>query len=502
MKRIIFFAAILAAASSLFAQKMSRRVRSVPPQLTEAVSKKPKENLQPLVSCLLDGVTDEEEKVKILHDWVCDTISFDTAMYFSGLSKKQDAMSVLKKNTALSEGYARVMNELCTRAGLESIVINGYSKGFGYLGALMTKTDHTWNAVKVNGAWKLLDVTWDAGRVDFKTWIKSYSSDWLSLTPEQFIYSHLPENDEHQFLGEKERRTREMFVKEPYIPASFFASGLALSGNIPDYATGISSPLTIQVALTKPNVIIMAEIESKTSGAYIPGATWITRTADSATVSYDVPDTEPYKAMLFAKSTDGDAFTAVFSADDFEGSVIPEISALLSEKKITKKEYDFFRASYRKVGENARYYLVDDFFDDERTEALKKVFSLLDTDGTDFEPIFAFDVKAKPPYGGFGRGNAKYPESHLSYSSARSTHPVAPLQGSLKKGSTVKFVVESGEYSKFAVKLTDSLVQMTKNPATGLFELEATVPDTKTVTVFASNGSNSYFGLWSYAVRD
>ncbi len=504
MKKRILFALIFLFPLQIFAWKeksLSPKARDIPDSITQAVMKRPKEKLSLLVSTLISGITDDEEKVKVLHDWICDNISFDTKMYFSGQTKKQDFVSVLKNKSALSQGYSALFYEMCKAAGIESVVIHGYSKGFGYLGALMSKTDHDWNAVKAGGVWKLVDVTWDAGRVDFKTWIKSYSSEWFFLAPEYFIYSHLPEKDEYQFLEKTQIRTREQFVKEPFVPARFFELGLRLTEKSPDYKNKISSSVKFDFSLTDRDIILMAEIESKKDGSYVPCATWITRSNEKVCAEYDVPDSEKYKGILFAKKKGVSAISKVFSAEEFEKETVSEVKKLLSDKKITQKEHDFFFSSYFKVDENNRYYLNDDSLDNERNDALKKIFSFFDTDGTDFEPVITFELEAEEQYRGFGAKKARYPLAHLSYSLSTNTSPVAPLSGSIKKGSKIKFSVKSSDYDKFAVKISGNLLKMEKNSSTGFFEFESTIENSDSVTIFASKDSNSYFGLWSYSVE-
>ena len=112
--------------------KMEARVRRVPQDLMEKVFKDPETVLPAVVSSLINGVSDQFLKAKTLHDWICDNIAYDTGMYFSGRITAQDYISVLKKKLAVCSGYSNLFNQMCKLAGIESIGINGYSKGFGY----------------------------------------------------------------------------------------------------------------------------------------------------------------------------------------------------------------------------------------------------------------------------------------------------------------------------------------------------------------------------------
>ncbi len=76
---------------------MDSRVRSVPTDAAEKVFKKPKEGLPLVVKHLTQNAGGAQAKVKVIHDWICDNIAYDTDMYFSGKVSKQDYETVLKK---------------------------------------------------------------------------------------------------------------------------------------------------------------------------------------------------------------------------------------------------------------------------------------------------------------------------------------------------------------------------------------------------------------------
>ena len=69
---------------------MNSKVGNVPLELQNSVFKNPKENLPALVNYLVQGSKDVSGKVRVIHDWICNNITYDTEMYFSGRSSKQD----------------------------------------------------------------------------------------------------------------------------------------------------------------------------------------------------------------------------------------------------------------------------------------------------------------------------------------------------------------------------------------------------------------------------
>jgi len=213
--------------------RMDSRVRNVGNALMENVFTDPQRYLPDVVTRLLSGVSDQFLRVKIINDWICDNIAYDVDTAFRGANRRQDYASVLINKRAVCAGYSNLFNEMCRLARIESIVITGFSKGFGYTGSIGSRTDHAWNAVKLSNKWYLLDVTWNAGYVDQRTFVKNYSTDYLFLDSRAFLYSHLPLENKYQFYAPVV--TREQFMDEPLIRGAFFRYQLELRNELPRY---------------------------------------------------------------------------------------------------------------------------------------------------------------------------------------------------------------------------------------------------------------------------
>lgn len=92
----------------------------------------------------LDNATDYQ-KVKLIHDYVINTSSYDTSLM------RSSAYELLVEKSAVCEGYALVAYRLFLAAGLDSRIISGWGDG----------QPHAWNIVKVDGKWYNIDLTWD-----------------------------------------------------------------------------------------------------------------------------------------------------------------------------------------------------------------------------------------------------------------------------------------------------------------------------------------------------
>lgn len=76
-----------------------------------------------------------------LHDWTLDQLEYDHSLNWCS------AESGLTRHTGTCESYQRIYSKLLDAAG----IANGHITGNG----------HTWNAVKIEGKWCQMDLTWD-----------------------------------------------------------------------------------------------------------------------------------------------------------------------------------------------------------------------------------------------------------------------------------------------------------------------------------------------------
>ena len=484
--------------------KMDARVRRVPKELMEQVFVSPETTLPGVVSSLTNGVSDRFLKVKILHDWICDNIAYDTDMYFSGRIGAQDYVSVLKRKKGVCSGYTNLMNQMCELAGIESIGISGYSKGFGYTGRIGNNADHAWNAVYIGNKWHLIDVTWDAGQVDRRTFIKRYSTEWLFLEPRPFLYSHFPDEDAYQYYAPV--LSADDFMREAYIAGKFFQYGLALKADDPEYNNVIDGGLTFDITLRNNNVSLSGELRTKQQQE-VNAAAWAERKGAGVTFDFDVPDANEYRGYVFARYYNEMRLQNKVDVAAFERDWLPRAEALFDvenprDRKITENELNLFKRAYFKVADNNAYYFAEDQFDAAKNNAVLKIHNLLELSTAWLDNVLSFNIKAAPGYQGFGPGVLKYPYTFLTYNQLSNTQLVSPKNGTLKAGSSETFVVSSRDYSSFAIIINGQWNFFAKNSRTGNFELTLDIPsDVDTVKISGSTSkTGTHWGLVQYNV--
>lgn len=223
-------------------------------KIDEFARKTPKQyekDVDALAKYLVSGGQTDIEKVRALFTWVATHINYDVDGFNSGNYGDLSVESVLASKKAVCAGYSNLLKALCLAAGFESEDIAGYAKGYGYKeGDKFTETDHAWNAVKVEGTWKLFDATWASGYGTNKNGkmvgTKRFEPYWFDVNPKEFIFKHLPEDSKWQLL-EKTISLSE-YESLPYLSSEFFKIGFdadkvfedAVSGKVKNFVKAFS----------------------------------------------------------------------------------------------------------------------------------------------------------------------------------------------------------------------------------------------------------------------
>ncbi|MBI5608710.1 MAG: hypothetical protein HY902_07500 [Deltaproteobacteria bacterium] len=221
--------------------QLDPKVQQIPPEIQQLSGGPALPYVQAVARFLTQGEADEFLKVKRLHDWVAATIAYDV----DGLRGRSPRMTgldeVLRSRRAVCQGYAAVFEALCKSAGIEARIIGGMGRsapGDAWLTALGPDQAHAWNAVRIQGAWHLLDVTWDAGSTNDDVFEWGYTTDYLFLPPEAFLYTHLPDDPADQLVAQP--ITQVQFLARPFLRGEFYSAGLTLATPV-EQVTGASS---------------------------------------------------------------------------------------------------------------------------------------------------------------------------------------------------------------------------------------------------------------------
>jgi hypothetical protein len=192
-----------------------------PPELHPRVHSLPRDLETDLVSVAKYLVREERDpfqRIKALHDYVVSRVEYDVRAYRSKTYPPQTPEAVFQNRRAVCAGYANLFAAMGQAAGEEVVTLSGDvptpAENWEFEG-------HAWNAVRIEGAWYLVDVTWDAGHVSGSLFTRSYTTKYLFMPPREFLQMHLPDDPHWQLLetpldrGEAMRQAR-AYVQQHY----------------------------------------------------------------------------------------------------------------------------------------------------------------------------------------------------------------------------------------------------------------------------------------------
>jgi hypothetical protein len=298
--------------------RIDPRIAQVPADVQQGVFVDPDRHLEPLVRALVAGARDDFHKVKILHDWIAETIAYDVDSYFAGAKSDASVRATLRRRKAVCYGYAALLAEMCSLAGVSCQKISGFGRGYGFASGQEddpSRTNHAWNAVQIGGRWHLVDVTWDAGHVEKRAFQKKYATTYLFMPPEEFIYTHLPEDPAWQLL--RPALSTEQFSDLPYLLGRFFDAGLRLATRLRRVTPAGES---VQFAVVvPPEVELMAKLVAP-DGQELKRRTLIQSEGEHCRVLVTFPRAGRYTVQLFSRRRGGTGLLWMVASLDFRSS--------------------------------------------------------------------------------------------------------------------------------------------------------------------------------------
>jgi hypothetical protein len=196
----------------------------------------------------------EVEKARAIYSWIAQHIGYNTHVIRNGRRQgtylpepvdtslrwpsavEMTAIKAMRRRSAVCDGYTKLFKTLCDYAGLESVIITGYARGY-VESVPRFYTNHSWNAVRIDSSWYLLDVTWGSGYVNAADqFVQQLDERYFMTPPEEFAKDHHPEDLKWALL-EGEAGFRE-FSRMPfqyrsclkYAIAGYFPSGGEATG--------------------------------------------------------------------------------------------------------------------------------------------------------------------------------------------------------------------------------------------------------------------------------
>lgn len=177
-----------------------------------------------------------------------------------------DTRRIIQSNRACPKEVAVLVMEMCAAVGIQCEVVRGYLKTPGEIPevSIMPRSNHWWNAVVVDGQWRIMDCSLAAPsnprRAQYSANGSSAADPWWFLArPTEACWTHIPEHHGQQHICPPV--AHEILLNLPCACPPFFRNGLEMV----DYnssLTRIEDLEMVHVTFAVPaDVEVAAEVE-------------------------------------------------------------------------------------------------------------------------------------------------------------------------------------------------------------------------------------------------
>jgi hypothetical protein len=163
-------------------------------------------------------------RARAVFSWISGNVSYDVAKYKLIKSRKyvdriqrsirpfnvstyhrKVALATRRKRKGVCGDYSTLFQRMCDLLAIECVTISGTAKTeLTDIGQFPRAVDHAWNAVKIQGQWRMIDVTWGAGGVDSRTgkFRFRFNDSYFFTPPDLFFLKHFASEKRWRFAGQ------------------------------------------------------------------------------------------------------------------------------------------------------------------------------------------------------------------------------------------------------------------------------------------------------------
>ncbi|KAF2719019.1 hypothetical protein K431DRAFT_123451 [Polychaeton citri CBS 116435] len=142
------------------------------------------------------------QRLRAIFTWVAERVAWEED--FEGAI---DTRRVISTRRGCSQEIATLVRDMCSAVGLHAEVVRGFLKAPGETVDLemVARPNHWWNAVIVDGEWRILDCTLASPTYPLRAWYSIATSQvaetWYFLArPSEVCYTHIPLLPEQQHI--------------------------------------------------------------------------------------------------------------------------------------------------------------------------------------------------------------------------------------------------------------------------------------------------------------
>jgi hypothetical protein len=199
-------------------------------------------NLPLLTYKLTYKLDTDVEKFRAIYTWICKNVKGDYYMHkkvsknrnkykndsisFLGWNKeysKKMYKKLLKNKKTMCTGYAYLLKKMSEIANIECKIIDGYHKNPSANIGELSLPNHSWNAVKLNNKWYLVDATLSSGYTDLSlnAFIFEYNDGYFLTEPKLFIQHNYPLEKKWTLLNSEQSKVTH-FLNTPLMYGAAF----------------------------------------------------------------------------------------------------------------------------------------------------------------------------------------------------------------------------------------------------------------------------------------
>jgi len=264
-------------------------------------------NMEGLIQYLNAAARAPIDRARGIFVWITTRVSHETHNDVAPASLK--AEKVFASRRATCDGYAALFQKLSTVCGLEAVTIRGDSNGYGYvtgqsmewrMGPDGISAKHAWNAVKLDGKWRLVDCTWGSGSFDEEgMWSTRFNSHYFATAANEFKSDHIPEKQSWQLL--QQPISREDHDRSPLVRPGYWRHRLKMWSHTEGTITCRRS--IVAAFLSPPDTRITAELLLPSDPAPLSRNLTLSQSEGNQTrIRVVFPAPASYILRIFAKS--------------------------------------------------------------------------------------------------------------------------------------------------------------------------------------------------------
>ena len=460
----------------------------------------------------------EAESAYLVYKWLSENIKYDCYNYVHN-SIDYEVEDSYSKGEGVCYHFSSLFYIMCESLGLEVILESGYSKGSSYVIGRVPGINHSWNVVKIDSVYYLIDVTWGSGTCNGgDTFTKMFTDFYFGPAPEAFIRRHLPIDNKWQLLSNI--ITLKQFTEMNRLTKAFFEKNFkTISPDLQIIEVAGKSKITLTYDKSNKNLGVKSKL------FYMQGDTpveqnntcFYSKIDGVVEVNFITTKIGKYLLKINARSNSTENFTKIVeykvnstkASDISEG--FPSVNSLYSssDSQLIEPLYNplkkghFISFKIKSTLSNL-YVLVggklyrqldkgnDGIFTGDNIYIFGDVVKISTHNGTLYNKIVQYTTMNDPAI-------KEEPTFPKGYSSAPKNILYSPLLDTLKKGSSYNFKIECKDANEIVVIDGSTNFKLTKNGSmfTGTLKINGSTGQVK-ISKFDPNASPRYSSFYLY----